>query len=162
VNQLIPYLLLTVLHSELIVSRLFFAGFLSTAGRCALTFHDLLTEDPHHLQRVRDDVDHIMQAARDISPNEPPRVEDHDFLNTCITETACQHPIGTWICWSEKPFALPPGPDGKSTLFLEVSLLSPLSQSALMDECTMKQRHITPTATSIRRSSKCLNSDRQC
>jgi hypothetical protein len=113
VNQLIAYLLLAVLQSELIVPRLFFAGFLSTAGRCALTFHDLLTEDPRHLQRVREDVDRIVKAARDISPNEPPRVEDHDFLNACITETARQHPIGTWIRWSEKPFALPPGPNGK-------------------------------------------------
>ena len=102
--------------TNLTVSRLFFAGFLSTAGRCAWTVQDLLTQDPRHLKRVRDDVDRIVEAARDISADEPPRVEDHDFLNACITETARQHPIGTWLRWAEKPFVLPPGPNGETRI----------------------------------------------
>lgn len=102
--------------TNLTVSRLFFAGFLSTAGRGAWTVQDLLTQDPRHLKRVRDDVDRIVEAARDISADEPPRVEDHDFLNACITETARQHPIGTWLRWAEKPFVLPPGPNGETRI----------------------------------------------
>jgi cytochrome P450 len=94
--------------------RLFFAGFLSTAGRGAWTLQDLLTEDPSYLQRVRTDVDRIVEEARIISDEEPPKVEDHDFLNACITESVRQHPIGTWLRWAEKPFTLPPGPSGES------------------------------------------------
>jgi cytochrome P450 len=88
--------------------RLFFAGFLSTAGRGAWSLHDLLTQDPSHITRVRADIDRIVTAAREIGPDEPPRVEDHDFLNACFTETARIHPIGTWLRWAEQPFALPP------------------------------------------------------
>jgi cytochrome P450 len=98
----------------LTLSRLFFAGFLTTAGRGAMTVHNLLTQHPRHFRRVRDDVDRIVKVARDISADEPPRVEHHDFLNACITETARQHPIGTWIRWAEKPFVLPPGLDGEA------------------------------------------------
>lgn len=75
--------------------------------------HDLLTENPRYFQRVRDDVDRIVKAARNIFAEEPPHVEDHDFLNACITETTRQHSIGTWIRWAEKPFILPPGPSGE-------------------------------------------------
>ncbi|KAB5591094.1 hypothetical protein CTheo_5477 [Ceratobasidium theobromae] len=97
-------------YSEKVARRiygLFFAGFLSTAGRGAWCMHDLLTEDPQFITRVRADIDRIVDAAREISPDEPPRVEDHDFLNACFTETARIHPIGTWLRWAEQPFVLP-------------------------------------------------------
>jgi cytochrome P450 len=56
------------------------------------------------------------------------RVEDHDFLNACITESVRQHPIGTWLRWAEKPFVLPHGPDGDARViprgFVAVTTLS--------------------------------------
>ena len=70
--------------------------------------HDLLTQDPIHINRVRDDVDRITAVAREISPDEPPRVEDHDFLNACFTETNRIHSIAAWVRWAEQPFVLPP------------------------------------------------------
>ncbi|KAJ1303619.1 hypothetical protein OPQ81_011802 [Rhizoctonia solani] len=78
-------------HSEKVARRiygLFFAGFLSTASRGAWCMHDLLAEDPAFIKCVRSDTDTIIAAAREIGPDEPPRVEDHDFLNACFTETA--------------------------------------------------------------------------
>ncbi|CAE6534468.1 unnamed protein product [Rhizoctonia solani] len=86
---------------------LFFAGFLSTASRGTWCMHDLLTQNPTFITRVRSDIDSIVAAAREIGSDEPPRVEDHDFLNACFTETARIHPIGTWLRWAEQPFALP-------------------------------------------------------
>ena len=76
---------------------------------------DLLTEDPIHINRVRADVDRITAAAREIGPDEPPRVQDHDFLNACLTETTRVHPIGAWLRWAEQPFILPPT-EGSSEL----------------------------------------------
>ncbi|KDQ56865.1 hypothetical protein JAAARDRAFT_59091 [Jaapia argillacea MUCL 33604] len=93
---------------------LFFVGFISTGSRGAWCIQDLLTGDPSFLHRVRDDVDRIVAAARSISPEEPPRAEDHDFLNACFTETLRMHPIGTWLRWAEQPFVLPPGPSGEA------------------------------------------------
>lgn len=112
INSLLPYQSTVLFQS--ITFRLFFAGLQTTTGLGIWSVHDLLIEDPRHFRRVRDDVDRIVEATRVISTYEPPRVEDHDFLNACITETARQHPIGTWLRWAEKPFVLPPGPDGEA------------------------------------------------
>jgi len=69
-----------------------------------------------------------VEAAREISGDEAPRVEGHDFLNACITETLRQHPIGTWIRWAEKPFVLPQGPKGEARVipcgFVAVTTMS--------------------------------------
>ena len=118
--------------------RLFFAGFLSTAGRGAWSMQDLFTNDPKFLARARKDVDDIVSAAREISPDEPPRVEHHDFLNACITESLRIHPIGTWLRWAEEPFGLPDGPAGETRViprgFVAVTTESIRNDPALYDE----------------------------
>ncbi|KDQ16091.1 hypothetical protein BOTBODRAFT_54212 [Botryobasidium botryosum FD-172 SS1] len=86
---------------------LFFAGFLPTAGRGAWTFQDLLTKNPAFLERIRSDNDRLVEDARLFGPDAAPRVEEHDFLYACITESIRMHPVGAWLRWAEKPFLLP-------------------------------------------------------
>jgi len=86
---------------------LFFAGFLPTTSRGVWTFQDLLTQDPAFLERVRSDNDHLIEDARILGPHAAPRVEDHDFLFACITESIRMHPVGAWLRWAEKPLLLP-------------------------------------------------------
>ncbi|KDQ16090.1 hypothetical protein BOTBODRAFT_186783 [Botryobasidium botryosum FD-172 SS1] len=86
---------------------LFFAGFLPTVGRGAWAFQDLLTKNPAFFERIRSDNDRLIEDARLCGPDAAPRVEEHDFLYACITESIRMHPVGAWLRWAEKPFLLP-------------------------------------------------------
>ncbi|KDQ08478.1 hypothetical protein BOTBODRAFT_59332 [Botryobasidium botryosum FD-172 SS1] len=86
---------------------LFFAGFLPTTSRAVWTFQDLLTHNPAFLERIRSDNDCLVEDARIFGPDAAPRIEEHDFLYACITESARMHPVGAWLRWADKPFPLP-------------------------------------------------------